>query len=195
MPPRPVPPILPDNPEDFAQHVSKHLTLWYNFCKDSYEFANTQETDLSQLQQEQTQTAYELRQVTLQVEQLRQERDLAKGIQAYQSEELLQVREQLARAIASEARALANKTNARENKARAIKAALLTVYTPISSPTTINSAKTLLDPYNRKTSLTSPAPRSSVSKSEKIPNPKKFKGSRTEFNIFASKIREKIIIN
>jgi hypothetical protein len=192
---RPVPPILPDNQEIFVQHVQEHPDLWYKFCNDVYQFADAQESENLSLHQENAALTHEL-------DQVRREKDSIQTIQAYQASELDKVRERLEQTIANEARALTrlenalvNESRALANEARALETVLPTVHTPAASDPALTDVKDETVFHGRAPTLTSPAPESSISRSEKLPDPDKFHGDRAQFDVFASKIREKMIIN
>ena len=199
---RPTPPILPDNLEVFIQHVHDHPDLWYKFLTDVYHFADSQESENISLHQENASLTHELSQTRQELEQTRREKESSQTIQAYQSSELEKVREELKRSSANEIRAITRMENALENEAQArrseaeaIKAALPTVNTPATSDPITPDVKDNAVLHGRTPTLTSPAPESSISRSEKIPDPEKFQGDRSQFDVFASKIREKMSVN
>jgi len=192
---RPIPPILPDNQEIFVQHVQEHPDLWYKFCNDVYQFADAQESENLALHQENAA-------LTRTLEQTNREKESIQAIQAYQSTELDRVRERLEQVVANETRALtrlenalANESRALANEAKALETVLPTVHTPAASDPALTDVKDETVLHGRTPTLTSPAPESSISRSEKIPDPDKFHGERAQFDVFASKIREKMIVN
>lgn len=75
--------------------------------------------------------------------------------------------------------ALKNEAQACRLEAEAIKATLPTVNTPTTSDPITPDVKDNVVFYSRTPTLTSPTPESLISRSEKIPNPKKFQGDRS----------------
>ncbi|KAG9590725.1 hypothetical protein KCU77_g7838, partial [Aureobasidium melanogenum] len=199
---RPAPPILPDNAEIFVQHVTEHPELWYKFANDIYQFADAQESENIALHQENASLTHELEQTRQELTQTCREKEALQAIHSYQSTELEKVREKLEATLANEIRAitrmenaLANEAQARRSEAEAMKIALPTVNTPATSDPTPADVKDKTVLHDRTPTLTSPAPESSISRSEKIPDPDKFQGDRSQFDVFASKIREKMSVN
>ncbi|KAH0358993.1 hypothetical protein KCU65_g10158, partial [Aureobasidium melanogenum] len=206
---RPAPPILPDNAEIFVQHVTEHPELWYKFANDIYQFADAQESENITLHQENASLTHELEQTRQELTQTCREKEAIQAVHSYQSAELEKTREELKLATANEIRAttrmenaLANEAQARQaeaqarrSEAEAMKIALPTVNTPATSDPMPANVKDKTVLHDRTPTLTSPAPESSISRSEKIPNPDKFQGDRSQFDVFASKIREKMSVN
>jgi len=81
-----------------------------------------------------------------------------------------------------------NESRAKDNEAGALK-------TSATSPSVGLSAETPFDSHNETPPLASPNPALSINRSERIPDPERFKGNRSELDTFASKIREKLIVN
>ena len=80
-------------------------------------------------------------------------------------------------------------------KEKALAIAQPTVYTPPSAPQPEPIVKNLADPATRTATPPTPAPSESTRQSEKLPDPEKFNGQRSDLRRFVSQIHEKMIIN
>ena len=80
-------------------------------------------------------------------------------------------------------------------KEKALAIAQPAVYTPPSAAQPEPVIKNSVDPATRKTTPLATAPSESTRQSEKVPDPEKFNGQRSDLRRFVSQIHEKIIVN
>jgi hypothetical protein len=80
-------------------------------------------------------------------------------------------------------------------KERALAIAQPAVYTPSSATQPEPIIKNLADPALRKTTPLVTVPSESTRQSEKVPDPEKFNGQRSDLRCFISQIHEKMIVN
>jgi hypothetical protein len=182
---QPMPPFLPESEEQFIEHVTANPQVWYHYCQAAYLYmekhGNTQEESAEQS------TRLQLRITDLE-EQLytaNQDNGKLRAIIDYQK---TQHNEQLQDAT----RKLIEAEVAKE---KALVIAQPAVYTPPSAAQPEPVIKTSSDPTPGKTTSFATAPSESTRQSEKVPDPEKFNGQRSDLRRFVSQIHEKMIVN
>lgn len=188
----PLPPFLPSSPDDFAEHTAKHNREWYDYCRQAYEYIEKAETAISEANERASQSE-------LQVQVLRRELSLKEeeiaclhkdhnqisikyqAVQEYQKEQLREMEQKYFKAM--------------EEKSQALRLAVPTVDTPLSTPTPKPVAeKPVATSVGAPPSIASPSSET-TRLSERLPDPDRFEGDRKDLRRFVSQIHEKMNVN
>jgi hypothetical protein len=177
----PMPPFLPESEEQFTEHVAANPQVWYHYCQAAYLYmekhGSTQEESAEQSTRLQTR-------ITDLAEQLHTaNQDIIKlgSIIEYQKNQLEDSTRKLIQAEVA--------------KEKALEIAQPAVYTPPSAAQPEPVIKPSSDPAPGKTTPFATAPSESSRQSEKVPDPEKFNGQRSDLRRFISQIHEKMIVN
>lgn len=184
----PRPPFLPGNEESFAAHVPNHLTEWYHYFREAYDYMERNETitaelkgqiDHLMLQNQAVQQEHENLKTELVGEQQNSTR--LQGVVDYQKTQLREAQQQYMEAVM--------------DKHKAINATMPTVSTPLPVPTPEPAAKSpAATPVGAPASITPPST-SSAHLSERLPDPDPFDGDRKDLRRFVTQIRGKMTVN
>lgn len=183
--PAPLPPFLPKNSEEFAEHVASHGTEWYDYCRLAYEYIQKTEAAINEANQRANQS--EARFLELQYEfatlQQKHERETTelRAIQQYQKELLQEKEEQYIKAV--------------EERNQARRLITPAVNTPMSAPVPEPAAeRPVVAPMGAPTSTATPSSEA-TGLSEPLPDPDKFGGDRKDLRRFITQIQEKMTVN
>jgi TolA-binding protein len=182
---RPLPPFLPDGADSFRAHAPEHLDDWFEYFKSVYTYAEEAQNRISHLedQLQADQEKIQDREHTLQ--RIAKERDAVQIQLEY-------VEQQTKRTLKEKDDAL---FEARLAERRALDAARPTVPMPRETPETSIPAELLTA---APVGTTSPPPSrsaESASLTERLPDPDKFEGDRTDLRRFVSQIHSKLKAN
>ena len=181
---RPLPPYLPETQEQFVEHVVNHPTEWYQYCQAAYAY-NDYAAGATELNEK-----FVLQGIRV--------TELEEKLQATQFEntklqgKIESVAEQYTKQLESAQQKIVAAEVAKE---KALTAAQPAVFTPPTASQPEPPVKTPAD-----TPARAPPPAPSVStestrQSEKLPDPDKFNGERSDLRRFVSQIHEKLIVN
>jgi hypothetical protein len=179
--------MLPENLESFEQHVATHAELWYNFCRQAYEYADASDAEIASLQDRLTQATDQVTQLKASLEEQYQATQRMQGEQAFLEKELVKYQGKYEQALKNEIRA-------KDNESHALSLAAPTVTTPVSKPTGSPAEENPVLP-NRTPVTPPPSTPSSSRLSERMPDPDKFKGERKDFLRFSTQFRAKMTVN
>jgi hypothetical protein len=183
---RPLPPFLPESQSQFTDHVTTHPEGWFTYCQRAYQYiekhGNTQEEELG-LQVLRLQAR--INELEEQVRVANQDNGKLSSIIDFQEAQYRKQHEYDTRKI----------IEAEVAKEKALTIAQPAVFTPPSAPQSKPIAENLADPATRATTPATPASSESTRQSEKLPDPEKFNGQRSDLRRFVSQIHEKMIIN
>ncbi|OBS16093.1 hypothetical protein FPOA_27763 [Fusarium poae] len=182
---RPLPPFLPDGADSFRAHAPEHLDDWFEYFKSVYTYAEEAQNRISHLedQLQADQEKIQDREHTLQ--RIAKERDAVQIQLEY-------VEQQTKRTLKEKDDAL---FEARLAERRALDATRPTVPMPRETPETSIPAELLTA---APVGTTSPPPSrsaESASLTERLPDPDKFEGDRTDLRRFVSQIHSKLKAN
>jgi hypothetical protein len=182
---RPLPPFLPESQDQFTEHVSTHPEVWFRYCQMTYEYLEKYGNTQEELGEKVTLLQTRITDLEERLNTANQDKVKLTSIIDFQK---TQYNEQLQDAT----RRIIECEIAKE---KALAIAQPTVYTPPSAPQPEPIVKNLADPATRTATPPAPAPSESTRQSEKLPDPEKFNGQRSDLRRFVSQIHEKMIIN
>jgi hypothetical protein len=181
----PMPPFLPESEEQFTEHISANPQVWYHYCQAAYLYIEKYGNTLEESTEQSTRLQLRITDLEEQLYTANQDNRKLRTIIDYQK---TQHNEQLQDAT----RKLIEAEVAKE---RALAIAQPAVYTPPSAAQPEPVIKNSADPAPRKTTPLVTAPSESTRQSEKVPDPEKFNGQRSDLRRFISQIHEKMIVN
>ena len=181
----PLPPFLPESEEQFTEHVSANPQVWYRYCKAAYLYIEKHGNTPEEFAEQSTRLQIRITDLEEQLSATNQDNVKLRTIIDYQetqhNKQLQAVTQKLIEAEVAKEKALAIAQPA--------------VYTPPSAAQPEPVVKNSADPAPRKTAPLVTAPSESTRQSEKVPDPEKFNGQRSDLRRFVSQIHEKIIVN
>jgi hypothetical protein len=177
----PLPPVLPDSESAFAAHVTAHVHEWYEYCRQIYEYVDTAQESLTETHQ----AALRIQALELEIEEHKRRSDQlqaqSQAVREYQKEEIKELTNSLAAAIAE------------RNKAIELSAPIVRLTPPDTTIQPLakgNAADATRTPPSTSDTSSTPA-----RLSEKQPDPDKFTGDRKDLRRFLSQIHEKMTVN
>jgi hypothetical protein len=182
---QPMPPFLPESEEQFIEHVSAHPQVWYHYCQAAYLYIEKHGNTLEESAKEATRLRTQLSESEEQLRSANLDNGKLRSIIEFQKEQYNeQLQDANRRIIESEVA-----------KEKALAIAQPAVFTPPSAARYEPVVKDQADPAPRKTTPFVTAPSESTRQSEKLPDPEKFNGQRSDLRRFVSQIHEKMIVN
>lgn len=181
---RPLPPFLPESAEAFKAHAAEHIDDWYEYFQNAYAYAEETRELLSQVKEEnQFLCGEKTRAIQLEEENrsLREEKIFAAAQIANLKQQLEEKDEKIIK-VSIDARL-----------AQQASLPTVRVLTPDASKT-----QPAEDPTATRLGTTSPPATESAAStrlSEKLPDPDKFTGMRSDLRRFAAQIRQKLTTN
>lgn len=178
----PRPPFLPHSPEVFLEHVAKHASVWYEYCRLAYEYIKNSEETVTEAREQANRLGLELRTVQKEAEyrlqECQKELDRACAVKEYQEDQLQKIQDKYVKALEERSQALHM------------------VNTPTSTPIPEHAAgRPPVAPVGALASSTTPSSSEVTRLSERLPDPDKFNGDRTDLRRFIAQIQEKMTAN
>jgi hypothetical protein len=185
MPTAPLPPFLPKDLEAFSQHIPDHVSEWFKYFCEVYEYAGSAETAVTDAKDEVNQSYLRSQALEQELVHSRREHELEKSqkdaVISYQKGQAQEITRELVKAL--------------KERDKAITLATPTVNTPLSVPVPEILTEKPTAPAARTPPPTVSASSHSTRISERLPDPDKFEGSRKDLRRFTHQIRDKIITN
>lgn len=177
----PLPPFMPSDLESFQRHAAEHSHEWFEYCQKAYTTLDRQSVTIRTLEAQNLEVVASLQQKEQEVMSLQNQVTKLQGIQDYQREELDRLNDRLA--------------TARANELRAMDLATPAVPAPISLPLADQPAKETLTPPAREITPATTSPSETNRLSERLPDPEKFEGTKTDLRRFTAQVRAKMNAN
>lgn len=183
--PAPLPPFLPNDSKEFAEHVDSHGSEWYEYCRLAYEYIQTAEATTKEANRRVEQSEARFLELQHEFTALQQKREQEvtelRAIQRYQKELFQEKEQQYMKAVEE------------RNQARHL--ATPTVNAPVSTlmPEPVVE-KPVATPVGTSVSITTPSSEA-AGLSERLPDPDKFEGDRKDLRRFMAQIQEKMTVN
>jgi hypothetical protein len=182
---RPLPPFLPESQSQFTDHVTTHPEGWFTYCQLAYQYIEKYGSTQEELRLEILRLQTRISELEEETQNANQDKIKLTSIIDFQKTQYSEQLQDATRRI----------IEAEVAKEKALAIAQPTVYTPPSAPQPEPVIKTQADPTTRTATPLAPAPSESTRQSEKLPDPDKFSGQRSDLRRFTSQIHEKMIIN
>lgn len=188
----PRPPFLPDDLEQFTESLPNRTQEWYVYASTAYRYIETIQTAFADASDKAHQSALQLEALKHEIDHqsLRHQEELrlkdtalseSSAVIRYQKEQLREWEDRYFKAL--------------EEKAQALRLALPTVNTSLSTPAPELLAEKPVANVPRTPPSTAAARSETSRPSERLPDPEKFEGDRKDLRRFVSQIHEKMNVN
>jgi hypothetical protein len=182
---RPLPPFLPETQAQFIEHVATHPEGWFTYCQLAYQYIEKHGNTQEELELQALRLRTQISEIEEQLYTANQDKVKLSSIIEFQEAQYRKQHEFDTRKI----------IEAEVAKEKALALAQPAVYTPLSNPQPEPVIKSSADYAPRTATPLAAAPSESTRQSEKLPDPEKFNGQRSDLRRFVSQIHEKMIIN
>jgi hypothetical protein len=182
---RPLPPFLPETQAQFVEHAAAHPEGWFTYCQHAYQYIEKHGNTQEELELQTLRLRTQVNELEEQLHAANQDKVKLSSIIEFQEAQYRKQHEYDTRRI----------IEAEVAKEKALAIAQPTVYTPPSVPQPEPVVKNQADTTTRTVTPLAPAPSESTRQSEKLPDPDKFNGQRSDLRRFTSQIHEKMNIN
>jgi hypothetical protein len=192
----PRPPFLPDNFEQFAASLPARTQEWYVYASAAYQYIEEAQAAIADANDKVNQAALQAEALKHEIDHLTQTHHKEIRAMEHQKETAQECATAVIDYQKGQIREWEDKwSKTLEEKNQALRLAIPTVNTPLSTPTPELLAEKPVAAVQRTTPPVIATPSETSRLSERLPDPEKFKGDRKDLRRFVSQIHEKLNAN